>query len=308
MMCARMTWATRAADGSPGSIASVTVAERDEQLVVVREQVDDGPVDRGGGGRARRDPERSLPLHLADERRRRELQALAGVRLREPRPPSQVGDLCRAVALDVASGELGECLVPLPWPARRDALLEQGVGLLPALARSAADEALELRIDEHVAEPQVGPGDARVRERPAELLAGHRPAAGEQPLDDRAAPCPRLEIELEGPVLVRARLLDARRGQRQQPPDVRGVDEVPRRAQDVRPDELARVKPRVQGRLGRAVEALGERPFGTGVVLRLDREQAPDRRSGGREGRACQSLRAEPSPGDRLGGPGVRQG
>jgi hypothetical protein len=64
--------------------------------------------------------------------------------------------------------------------------------------------------------------------------------------------------------------------------------------------QLAGVEPSVEVRVGGAIKPLGERPLRAGVVLGLDREQAPDRRTGGPEGRARESLRDEPSPSDRL--------
>jgi hypothetical protein len=66
------------------------------------------------------------------------------------------------------------------------------------------------------------------------------------------------------------------------------------------PHQLAGVEPRVEVRVGGAIKPLGERPLRPGVVLGLDREQAPDRRTGGPEGRAREPLRDEPSPRDRL--------
>jgi hypothetical protein len=75
----------------------------------------------------------------------------------------------------------------------------------------------------------------------------------------------------------------------------------------VGPHHLAGIEPGVEVRVGRTIQALGERPLRAGIVLRLDREEAPNRLTGGRERRPYESLRDEPSPRDRLTGSGVRQ-
>ena len=140
MMWARITWATRAGGGSAGIHGVGPVAERDR---AARRSSGAGgrPADRSAavaGVDVRRDPERPLPDRLADAAAaspgRAPLRASA---MREPGPPGQVDDLRRPVALDVPAGELGERLVALPWPARRDPLLERArrSAACPAAAR-----------------------------------------------------------------------------------------------------------------------------------------------------------------------------
>jgi len=62
----------------------------------------------------------------------------------------------------------------------------------------------------------------------------------------------------------------------EEPPQVLRRDEVPGRAEDVRPDELAGIERRVDGRLRGVPGPLRQRPRRAGVVLRLDGDEVPD--------------------------------
>jgi hypothetical protein len=69
----------------------------------------------------------------------------------------------------------------------------------------------------------------------------------------------------------------------------------------VRPQELARVEPGVEVRLGDSREPLRERPLRAGVVLRLDGEQASNGLAGAAVRFPDEPLRPQPAERDRGG-------
>jgi hypothetical protein len=68
----------------------------------------------------------------------------------------------------------------------------------------------------------------------------------------------------------------------------------------VRPDHLAGVECSIELGIGGALDPLADRPLRAGVVLRLDREELPNRRGGGREALADEPLSRQPANRDGL--------
>ena len=70
----------------------------------------------------------------------------------------------------------------------------------------------------------------------------------------------------------------------------------------MRPQELARVEPGVEVRLGDPREPLRERPLRAGIVLRLNGEQASNGLAGAAVRFPGEPLRPQPAERDRVGG------
>ena len=155
-----------------------------------------------------------------------------------------------------------------------------------------ADEVADLQAD------RLRADDACLDERLAELLAGLRPAALQLAPEHLGGPRCERRVDPEAPVLVAARLVDAGRGERQQPANVLDGDEVPRRAHDVGPHDRARIEQRVEVGLRRPRRPLRDGPFRPGVVLRLDGQQVADDVDRFLERRPDEPLDTEPAPRD----------
>jgi hypothetical protein len=101
----------RASPGQRGVEDGVVVGIGPEVLVIVRQELDERTIDldgleRSGGG----------PVVLAVDRALLEggaceLSGAPDISHRQPGPPRHVASECRAVAPEVADGELGQCLV-----------------------------------------------------------------------------------------------------------------------------------------------------------------------------------------------------
>src|SRR5262249_34902347 len=98
----------------------------------------------------------------------------------------------------------------------------------------------------------------------------------ERALDRVAAARDRPRVELVGPVREAVEPVDARRREREQPANVLGRDEMPRRAHDVRPEDFARVERSLDLAVARALQSLAERPPGPAVVLCLNGAEPAD--------------------------------
>src|SRR5436305_11159825 len=90
---------------------------------------------------------------------------------REARPPAKILQCRRTMTREVAEGELGQSLITVQALCSRRTLLQEGVCLLLAARRSAADQAVELRIHQDQAEPQRGGGDLGALKRVRDLFA-----------------------------------------------------------------------------------------------------------------------------------------
>src|SRR4029077_1249444 len=108
-------------------------------------------------------------------------------------------------------------------------------------------------------------------------------AAGKRLGNDRVATAMHVAIELEPPIGGGPRRRHARTGELEHPPDVGRKDEMPRRPQHVRPENLSLVKLALDAGVGRVTRALSNRPFRTRVVLSLHCAEGLDdvARSGG---------------------------
>jgi hypothetical protein len=120
-------------------------------------------------------------------------------------------------------------------------------------------------------------------------------AARERLFEHCGAASREVGVDLVQPILECTRLVDARPRQLEQPSQVLGRDEVPGRSKDVRPEDLAGVECSIELGIRGAVDPLADRPLRAGVVLRLDREELPDRRRGRREALADKPLSRQPA-------------
>jgi hypothetical protein len=110
-------------------------------------------------------------------------------------------------------------------------------------------------------------------------------------------------VQAVGAEIGRADRQDARAGERQQPADIGGRDEMPGGTQDVGAQDGAVVKRPVEAGVGGAGQALGQRPLGAEVVLRLHRAQPGDEGGGVGEFRAGELLVVE-AVAEEVGGHG----
>jgi len=126
-------------------------------------------------------------------------------------------------------------------------------------------------------EARPNPGDSGGGERSAKLIARERPAIAQLAFEDRPR-CPdRGGIDLLSPIPARVRELDPRTGEGQQPPDVRRRNQVPRRPEDVRPNQRPVREQPIDGGRGAGLDPLADRPGRSRVVLGLDGDERSDR-------------------------------
>src|SRR4029079_15858970 len=106
--------------------------------------------------------------------------------------------------------------------------------------RSAADDRVELGAHDEMRQSVArGISNASALEGDAELRACQVLAAGQRLRDRVVAPPNDRWRELVDASVVRHRLVDARRGEREHPPNVGWRDEVPRRPEDVRSQNVS---------------------------------------------------------------------
>ena len=128
---------------------------------------------------------------------------------------------------------------------------------------------------------------ARVRCRALQRSREHRLAGGEESA-----------VELGSSVIERVQRVHAWCAECQQPPEVAGGHEVPRGAQDVRPQDGAVRERLVDGGVVEAGRPLRHRPLGHGEFLSLHGDEPSDHLGGRAEPRSPQSLVAHPPLGD----------
>ena len=252
----------------------VAVAVCDEVLIVNRQQMDgaarhrfpsrrgDGPVGAAVDGLLTRLVDLEPTLRVDD------LQA---------RPPDEVSNRRGAVTGKVTSRQLRERFIARQSAGERRAVREQRVGELLVAPRAAADHSLQLGVDGDQRQHDALRGDTGAGELAAKLAARQARAAPQRTLEYRrgAGHQRRIESELAG--VRRHRLMHARRGQVEHPSDVRRRDEMPGRAQHVRPENPPVVAGAFDLGVGRGSgHAQREAPPGGRVLLRLDGAEPGD--------------------------------
>jgi len=145
--------------------------------------------------------------------------------------------------------------------------------VLLAAARAAADQLLELGVHQEVPEPQPVRFDPRLGQALGELPPRLRLAVSKGLGEHAVAADEDVRVELEPSVPVAVERVNARTGEPQQPAQVLARDEVPRRAQHVRADDVAAVQCGVDVRLGARACALAQRPLRLGELLGLHRSE-----------------------------------
>ena len=210
-------------------------------------------------------------------------EAPAHVAERERRPVGEVTLGGGTVTGEVPQHQLGERLVAVQPPGGRHPVGEGCVRVRPLEPTAAADEPVQLeegeqqhqhlpvRLDIVAAEAvgQLLPGLVGLLREGMEDQGGHAvETAADQPVGLGQLPSD------DG--------TDARCGQLEQPPDVLGRDEVPRRSQHVGADDPALVQQRLELGCVGDLRAGGHRPSGLARVLGLDGDQAPDHLCRGR--------------------------
>ena len=179
--------------------------------------------------------------------------------LRQRRPAGQVGDRRRAVAGEEAVHQRPHRVVTVQGAVGATRSSMSGVGVVGPAERARADQAAQLGQHEHVpdglAPIRAGP---TVGERRADLGPRHG-GAGQRDAQRLVRPFDHGRVDAELTVPRRHRRDDLGRRQPEDPAEVLGSDEVPRRAQDVGAQDV----PVVDGR-----------PH-TGVVARAPAARAP---------------------------------
>ena len=201
----------------------------------------------------------------------------------------------------VARGQRRARLVGGQHQRAADALVEQRVGELLALARTAAHDLVQLEDEHHQAEANPGGLDALRGKRLADGRARHELAATEGLLDDPAGAGHQRGVDLVGPVHGARPQLDARRHRREHPAGVGLRDEVPRRPRSVRADDRAVGQRPIELGVGQPRRPQRQRPLGALVVLRLDGAEPGDDGGGIGRHRRGETLRAHPARDERIG-------
>ena len=192
------------------------------------------------------------------ELRRDTGQARPGVAQAEPGPPGEVAHGRGPVRGEEPASQHPQHLIPRRHLSEWCPLIQQRVGLLPPGERAARDECGELGVHHHIGEPGATCHDAFSLEARGQLVACQEVPARERALDDAAGSRQDSCVELELPLLVAVEAMDVGRGQREEPADVIGKDEVPGGAEDVGAEETALVEGAIDGGIGRALHSLPE--------------------------------------------------
>ena len=173
--------------------------------------------------------------------------------------------------------------------------LEQRIRQLTAASGTTAHDRIELGAHDQKRETRTVGDDAGAAERRLQLGARQMLPAAQCSLDHGAASRERTLVEIHLAVVVGVDRVDARAAEREHPPDVVARHEVPRLAQDVRPDDRSLVT--------RSLDLLvsywctqADGPFRTGVILRLHRSQPRHHVLRRTEGRAQETLIRETAP------------
>ena len=190
-------------------------------------------------------------------------ERLPSVAEREPRPRREVAVGRRPPRGEVARRELGERLVARPRRRRRHALVERRVGALPARVRPADRDSLELGVQHDVGEAEPRLRHAAGLERGDDLGPRAVPAL-ERGGDEVHRARDIGPFEARSAVVHRVRAVHPLGRQLEHPARVVAMQEVPRRAQHVRAQDLAVVDRRRDGcRSGTTARAARARPAPT---------------------------------------------
>ena len=138
---------------------------------------------------------------------------------RQPRPPDEVTDRRRAMTAEIPPCQLGECFVTWQAPRIGRAIGKSRVGLVLAATRAAADHAFELCVDREHRKGNALRGDPGAREMRAQFNAGERLV--ERAFEYGGGARAQSVVEPQFAPVVRERLMHARGGQFEHPPDVR---------------------------------------------------------------------------------------
>lgn len=190
------------------------------------------------------------------------------------RPVGEVAFGGWAVPGDVAQREFGQCLGSVEPPGCRHALLHERIGVLAVGWASAADQPVQLGVRQQDHEQLPVVLDAALAQFVAELGAGEVAAVGQRPHDRGHGVRDRRFVEaVRGAQLLAGDPAHPGTCQVEQPAEVIGQHEVPRRAQHMGAQHRAAVQQVRQLGLVRALGARSHRPARLASVLRLHREQ-----------------------------------
>lgn len=166
--------------------------------------------------------------------------------------------------------------------------------LCPA-ARTAAHQRLELCVHHEVGEPRAVRRDPRPRQRRSELLASPRLTALQRPRQNFVAAREHALVEVVPCVPVPVERVNPGGRQAQHPSDVIRRDEVPRRPQDVRSQDLTPRERLLDVGLGAVACPLADRPLRLGEFLGLHGTEPADGVLRPVEGLSGQALVVKPS-------------
>lgn len=148
-------------------------------------------------------------------------------------------------------------------------MIEQGVGMLLAAPRAAAQNALQLGVEDDQRRPALMHIDFRALQGIRELSAG-QVSAGLKSTGERFTAAPqRGSIQFLISIVLRRSGLDPRRRQRQHPTNILWRHEMPGRAQDVRAQDRAIVEGLLDSGICSVGQAQRQRPLRATVILRL---------------------------------------
>ncbi len=117
------------------------------------------------------------------------------------------------MALEIAPGQLCDCLVAVGRRLARHAVVEQGIRVVSSRTPAAADHRFQLQMHEHVGEPLALAVQPVLIEAPRDFASLELPAAGERSAHDLFAAVEGRDVQSEVSVAGRIRLLHARRGE-----------------------------------------------------------------------------------------------
>ncbi len=177
---------------------------------------------------------------------------------------------------EIPACEFGQGLLPLHGVGPGDSLLDQGVGVLFAAHRSAANEGIQLGVHQDAREALTARHYAGRREILRQLCPGPVMTApqGSPQNGVRAFEDPLIQPQCS--VVVRQRRTDTRRRQLLHPAEIRRCDEMPRRPHHVRAENSAEPIRLLHIGIDAAPGPLADRPLGSCVILRLDGAQPGD--------------------------------
>src|SRR5262249_29153404 len=150
---------------------------------------------------------------------------------------------------------------------RRRPFIQKRVRELLATSRSAADQGIELGVNEKVGKPSSVVRTPRPAEPLAELRAGQTLAIPQGSLEEPAAPGADGPTEIQRSVVMGQDCADARSSECEQPANVGRPHEVPGGTHDMGAEDGSVVEETVEIRVGRPRDPLTDGPLRPGVVL-----------------------------------------